>query len=70
LPQARAAVENAGVYHRQLLQTGRQVGGDFFQIFATRDGGVPAVIGDVSGKGMPAAMTVSFLVGTVRTLAH
>ncbi len=28
------------------------------------------VIGDVSGKGMPAAMTVSLLVGTIRTLAH
>ena len=28
------------------------------------------VIGDVSGKGMPAAMTVALLVGTVRTLAH
>jgi serine phosphatase RsbU (regulator of sigma subunit) len=29
-----------------------------------------AVIGDVSGKGVPAAMTVSLLVGTVRTLSH
>jgi Stage II sporulation protein E (SpoIIE) len=47
-----------------------EVGGDFFQILATRNGGVLAVIGDVSGKGMPAAMTVSLLVGTVRTLAH
>ena len=47
-----------------------EVGGDFFQILATRDGGVLVVIGDVSGKGMPAAMTVSLLVGTVRTLAH
>jgi serine phosphatase RsbU (regulator of sigma subunit) len=47
-----------------------EVGGDFFQIIATGDGGVLAVIGDVSGKGMPAAMTVSLLVGTVRTLAH
>jgi len=47
-----------------------EVGGDFFQILATRDGGVLAVIGDVSGKGMPAAMTVSLLVGTVRTLVH
>jgi phosphoserine phosphatase RsbU/P len=47
-----------------------EVGGDFFQVLATRDGGVLAVIGDVSGKGMPAAMTVSLLVGTVRTLAH
>lgn len=47
-----------------------EVGGDFFQILATKGGGVLAVIGDVSGKGMPAAMTVSLLVGTVRTLAH
>ena len=47
-----------------------QVGGDFFQIIPAPSGGVLVVIGDVSGKGMPAAMTVSLLVGTVRTLAH
>ena len=47
-----------------------EVGGDFYQILATAEGGVLAVIGDVSGKGMPAAMTVSLLVGTFRTLAH
>jgi hypothetical protein len=47
-----------------------QVGGDFFQIIPTQTGGVLAVVGDVSGKGLPAAMTVSLLVGTVRTLAH
>jgi hypothetical protein len=47
-----------------------QVGGDFFQILPTPNNGVLIVIGDVSGKGMPAAMTVSLLVGTVRTLAH
>lgn len=47
-----------------------QVGGDFFQTLPTAAGGILVVIGDVSGKGMPAAMTVSLLVGTVRTLAH
>jgi hypothetical protein len=47
-----------------------EVGGDFFQILAARDGGMLVVIGDVSGKGMPAAMMVSLLVGTVRTLVH
>ena len=47
-----------------------QVGGDFFQIIPLASGGVLVVIGDVSGKGMPAAMTVSLLVGTFRTLAH
>jgi hypothetical protein len=47
-----------------------QVGGDFFQILPTPNNGALIVIGDVSGKGMPAAMAVSLLVGTVRTLAH
>jgi hypothetical protein len=47
-----------------------QVGGDFFQIIPIANGGVLAAIGDVSGKGMPAAMTVSLLVGTLRTLVH
>ena len=47
-----------------------QVGGDFFQILPIRNNGVLVAIGDVSGKGMPAAMTVSLLVGTIRTLAH
>jgi hypothetical protein len=47
-----------------------QVGGDFFQILRTSNNGALIVIGDVSGKGMPAAMAVSLLVGTVRTLAH
>jgi hypothetical protein len=47
-----------------------QVGGDFFQIVPLDRGGALIAIGDVSGKGMPAAMTVSLLVGTFRTLAH
>lgn len=59
-----------GFHLQSVFKPAGQVGGDFFQILATRNGGVLAVIGDVSGKGMPAAMTVSLLVGTVRTLAH
>jgi len=47
-----------------------EVGGDFFQIIPLSSGGALIAIGDVSGKGMPAAMTVSLLVGTLRTLAH
>ena len=53
-----------------VYQPAGQVGGDFFQILPTERGGVLVVIGDVSGKGMPAAMTVSVLVGTLRTLAN
>jgi hypothetical protein len=46
-----------------------EVGGDFFQILPLDSGGVLAIVGDVSGKGMPAAMTVSLLVGAVGALA-
>jgi hypothetical protein len=53
-----------------LYEPAGRVGGDFYQIVPTPSGGVLIVIGDVSGKGMPAAMTVSLLVGTFRTLAH
>ncbi len=47
-----------------------EVGGDFFQILPAKNNGVLIAIGDVSGKGVPAAMTVALLVGTFRTLAH
>lgn len=47
-----------------------EVGGDFFQILPLTDGGALVAIGDVSGKGMPAAMTVSLLVGTLRAMAE
>jgi sigma-B regulation protein RsbU (phosphoserine phosphatase) len=54
----------------------QEVGGDFYQIFP-----LPAlasntpvhtliVIGDVAGKGLPAAMTVSLLVGALRSLVE
>jgi hypothetical protein len=41
------------------------VGGDFFQILPLGAGGALIVIGDVSGKGMPAALTVSLAVGAL-----
>ena len=47
-----------------------EVGGDFFQILPVSAGEALIVIGDVSGKGMPAAMTVSMMVGMVRMLTR
>jgi hypothetical protein len=44
----------------------RQVGGDFFQILPGSDGSLLIVVGDVSGKGLKAAMTVSAIVGALR----
>lgn len=47
----------------------QEVGGDFFQILPLPSGATLVVIGDVAGKGVPAALTVSLVVGTLRTLA-
>jgi hypothetical protein len=48
----------------------QQVGGDFFQIIAGNKGGLLIVFGDVSGKGLPAAMLVAMLVGAIRATAE
>ncbi|MGB7136464.1 MAG: PP2C family protein-serine/threonine phosphatase [Acidobacteriaceae bacterium] len=50
-----------------------EVGGDFFQIIPLEGehaGSTLIVLGDVSGKGLRAAMAVSLIVGTLRTLAE
>ena len=43
-----------------------EVGGDFFQVLPGSDGSLLIVVGDVSGKGLQAAMTVSAIVGALR----
>jgi Stage II sporulation protein E (SpoIIE) len=50
-----------------------EVGGDFFQIIpldGPAAGSTLIILGDVSGKGLRAAMAVSLIVGAVRTLAE
>jgi hypothetical protein len=46
-----------------------QVGGDFFQVIPLKSGRTLVVLGDVSGKGLSAAMIVSMVVGMLRTIA-
>jgi hypothetical protein len=48
----------------------QQVGGDFFQILPVGNRGLLIVVGDVAGKGLPAAMLVSMLVGSIRVAAE
>jgi serine phosphatase RsbU (regulator of sigma subunit) len=48
----------------------QQVGGDFFQVLPAGEGGMLLVVGDVAGKGLPAAMLVSVLVGAIRGAAE
>ena len=46
-----------------------EVGGDFFQVVPLKSGRALVVIGDVSGKGLRAAMIVSMIVGILSTVS-
>jgi hypothetical protein len=67
LPEAVESIPGFTV--EAVYQPAQQVGGDFFQILPDSRGGLLIVVGDVAGKGLPAAMLVSVLVGAIRTAA-
>jgi serine phosphatase RsbU (regulator of sigma subunit) len=52
-----------------VYQPAERLGGDFFQQICDGQGGILLVVGDVSGKGLPAALLVSVLVGAIRAEA-
>ncbi len=60
----------AGYLVESVYQPAQQVGGDFFQILPAGNRGLLVVIGDVAGKGLPAAMLVALLVGSLRATAE
>lgn len=68
LPERAEAVPGFKV--ESVYQPSRQVGGDFFQVLPAGQGGLLVVVGDVAGKGLPAAMLVSVLVGAIRGVAE
>ncbi len=44
-----------------------EVGGDFYDVFRLKDDGIALVMGDVSGKGVPAALLMGVIHGAVRS---
>jgi Stage II sporulation protein E (SpoIIE) len=48
----------------------QEVGGDFFQIIPLEHGSTLILLGDVSGKGLKAAMAVSLIVGAARMIVE
>jgi sigma-B regulation protein RsbU (phosphoserine phosphatase) len=65
LPRAHelpATVALAGAY-----QPAAAVGGDYYDVFSTDTDGTAVVVGDVSGKGMPAALLMGVVHGAVRS---
>ncbi|MGA8108020.1 MAG: PP2C family protein-serine/threonine phosphatase [Acidobacteriaceae bacterium] len=63
LPQVAGYAVEAAYFPAQ------EVGGDFYQVLEASGGGQLVVVGDVSGKGLKAAMTSTLALGALRTLA-
>jgi hypothetical protein len=62
----REKVETPGYEVDSVYKPANEVGGDFFHVEKTDDGGILVVLGDVAGKGLQAAMNVSMLMGALR----
>jgi stage II sporulation SpoE-like protein/beta-galactosidase-like protein len=60
------AVDVPGFRIESAFAPAKQVGGDFFRVLPDGEGSVLVVVGDVSGKGLTAAMTVSAIMGALR----
>ncbi len=63
-----AGVRYGHLYRSSTLAT--RVGGDFYDIFELRDGLVGVLVGDVSGKGLDAAVLTTVVKHTIRAFAH
>jgi len=61
-------MERDGWRVRASMRPANTVGGDYFDLVDLGDGGVAVVVGDVAGKGMPAALLMALLQGSLRTL--
>jgi len=55
-----------GFFVETAFHPASQVGGDFFLLTPFEDGSIFAIIGDVSGKGLTAAMRVAMILGVLR----
>lgn len=65
VPEAAPPV--AGYAIESVYRPAAEVGGDFFQMIPLQTGRTLVVIGDVSGKGLRAAMIVSMIVGMLNS---
>jgi sigma-B regulation protein RsbU (phosphoserine phosphatase) len=59
----------AGFSIAAAFQPASEVGGDFYQVIPQQDGSALVLVGDVSGKGLKAAMNGVLAIGALRTLA-
>jgi serine phosphatase RsbU (regulator of sigma subunit) len=68
LPEAVPALEGWEIYPSYL--PAREVGGDFYDFLELEDGRLGLVVGDATGKGVPAALVMSTTCGMIRAVTQ
>jgi hypothetical protein len=63
---ARSSQPTPGFQVESVYHPASEVGGDFFLVSSSPNGGLIAIVGDVSGKGLTAAMRVAMILGILR----
>ena len=71
LPADLAAVtRGTGLDVHAIIEPAREVGGDLYEVLRASDDRIVVALGDVSGKGIPAALFMAVAVTILRTLAR
>jgi sigma-B regulation protein RsbU (phosphoserine phosphatase) len=60
--------ERPGVAIANAMRPANTVGGDYFDVIELAEGRLAIAVGDVAGKGMPAALLMALVQGSLRTL--
>ena len=60
--------EKDGISIVSAMRPANTVGGDYFDVIELGEGRLAIAVGDVAGKGMPAALLMALLQGSLRTL--
>src|SRR5687767_7642726 len=66
----KSAPELGGYQIAAYYRPAREVGGDFYDFFEVGDGRLGLVVGDASGKGIPAALVMANTRSVLRTIAQ
>ena len=65
-----AATKGTGLDVHAVIEPAREVGGDLYEVLRISDNRVVVALGDVSGKGIPAALFMAVTLTVLRTLAR
>jgi sigma-B regulation protein RsbU (phosphoserine phosphatase) len=65
-----AATKGTPLEVHAVIEPAREVGGDLYEVLRVSDGRIVVALGDVSGKGIPAALFMAVALTVLRTLAR